>query len=137
MLQRFLGKCALVFPHPREIGLEAPPRAVNQLGTRAPVPAADKPWAVGWLWREFVTCQLVFGLSGPASGSGKNAYEIFLIPTAARSGAAARSANIEARSCRIPPAGIEASPWRRRTSISTFSLPVTNQRIRRARLMPG
>src|SRR5271154_1759112 len=44
-------------------------------------------------------------------------YEIFLIPSTAKSSTAARSANSKARSCRIRPAGIESSPLRRRASM--------------------
>ena len=51
--------------------------------------------------------------------------------------AAARSANMTAWSWRTLPAGIDGSALRNRTIMSRFSLPVTNQRIRRARLMIG
>src|SRR5262249_31747039 len=51
--------------------------------------------------------------------------------------AAARSATIKASSRRTRPEGIDASPWRRRTSISDFSLPVISHKMRRARLRMG
>ena len=67
----------------------------------------------------------------------ETAYMVFVARSATSSGAAARSANSKARSCRIRPAGIESSPLSSRGSIDTFSLPVTSQRMRRARLIIG
>ena len=53
------------------------------------------------------------------------------------SSAAAWSATICAVSRRTRPAGIEASPSRRRASIRALPEPVTSQRMRRARLRIG
>lgn len=50
---------------------------------------------------------------------------------------AARSASSRACSPRTRPAGIDTSASRKRRSISTFSLPVTTQSTRRARLSIG
>ena len=57
--------------------------------------------------------------------------------SAASCPAAARSASSRACSRRTRPAGMDKSPSRSRRSISTFSLPVTTQSTRRARLSIG
>src|SRR5262249_24299403 len=70
-------------------------------------------------------------------GSDSNPHAISLSPLSVRSPVAALSASNTALLCSTRPAGIDWSAVRSRLYIVTFSLPVTNQRMRRARLMTG